>query len=403
MAADAPALRHTSRWNLVHRWLGLGLGLWSVMVGLSGAVLVWRDEIDAWLNPQWFVAAGPNGANGGAALDLEAVVERARGEQALGWVERIRPPREAGQALRLQVRAGPARVEAGRIEAFIDPAGGALLGVRSLDKLALDRAHGLRTLYELHRNILLGEPGSQFVGIAGLLLLGSAATGIVLAWPRSWARLKKLLGIQLRANAARLSLDVHRSSGVLIGTVLLLSTLTGATLVYLNPVRAAVSLVSRVQPIPVLPFQVSGRNDVALPLGELLARVQAGFPSHRVAEIRLPERGSSGVLFQLHTAGDVHRLGDTIVWVHPQSGALIAERSTRTRSSGEAFMHWLLPLHVGSAFGSTGLVLMAAAGSAPLLLLATGAWLWWAKRRKRVALQAEGMAAGSKAMRSAPE
>lgn len=397
MAAPALAPRHASRWGLVHRWLGLGLGLWFVMVGLSGAMLVWRDELDAWLNPQWFRARSV-----GAALDLETVVERARGELALGWVERIRPPRVPGEALRLQVRAGPGRVEVGRIEAFIDPASGALLGVRSLEKLALDRAHGLRTVYELHRNILLGEPGSQFVGVAGLLLLTSAVSGAVLAWPRTRSRLRRLLVVNWRANVARLSLDLHRSAGTLVLVLLLLSTLTGATLVYLNPVRALVSLVSRVQPIPVLPFQVAGRDDVGLSLGELAARVQAAYPAHRVAEIRLPERGSSGVLFQLRAEGDVNRLGDTIVWIHPTTGTLVAERSGRTRSGGEAFMHWLLPLHVGSAFGGTGLVLMALAGAAPLLLLATGSWLWWVKRRRRLQLGA-GMAAGSKPMRSAPE
>lgn len=399
MAVRTPALR---RWSLVHRWLGLGLGLWFVMVGLSGALLVWRDDIDAWLNPQWFRASG-----GGPPLDLETVVARARGELGLGWVERIRVPRAPGEALRLQLRAGPGRAEVGRIEAFIDPASGALLGVRSLEALSLRRADLLRTLYELHRNILLGEPGSQFVGLAGLMLLTSAVSGLVLAWPRTQRRLARLLAVAWRANAARVALDLHRCSGVLIGTVLLLSTLTGATLVYLNPVRALVGLVSRVQPIPVLPFQVAGRDDVALNLAELQQRVQAAYPAQRVVEIRLPERGSSGVLFQLRAAGDLHRNGDTLVWIHPTSGTLVAERSSRTRSGGEAFMHWLLPLHVGSAFGTPGLVLMAAAGCAPLLLLATGGWLWWAKRRKRRGSpggpQGEGMAAGSSRMRSAPE
>jgi uncharacterized iron-regulated membrane protein len=389
-AARNAGLRRSGAWALLHRWLGLGLGLWFVLVGLSGALLVWRDELDAALNPQWFHAPGR-----GAALPLEDLLARLRGEEGLGWVERIRLPREAGQALRLQVRAGPARVEVGRIEVFVDPTSGAVLGTRSLERLGLNRAHGLRTLYELHRNVLLGEPGSNFVGSAGLLLLASATSGIVLAWPRTRERLRRLLAVGWRANTARLALDLHRSTGVLIGALLLLSTLTGATLVWLNPVRAAVSLVSRVEPIPVLPFRTQRLDDEALPLDELKRRVQAAFAPQQVAEIRLPERGGSGVMFQLRAADHVHRSGDTIVWAHPISGDLVAERSTRTRSGGEALMHWLLPLHVGSAFGGTGLVLMAAAGSAPLLLLGSGGWLWWVKRRKRRA--APGPAAADQA------
>lgn len=377
----------------VHRWLGVALGLWFALVGLSGALLVWRDEVDAALNPALFSARGA-----GPTLDAESIAELARSVHRLGRIERIRPPAEPGAVYRLQLRAAASRVESGRIEAFIDPASGALLGVRSLEVLSLAPAHALRTLYEFHRNVLLGEPGSNFVGIAGFLLMTSAITGGVIAWPRTRERWRRLLAVSWRANATRVLFDLHRAGGALIALVLLLTTATGATLVYLNYVRDLVGLVSRVQPIPVLPFRSTRADEEPRTLAQLAERVHAAFPQHRIAEIRLSERGLTGVLFQLRAPGDVHRLGDTIVWLHPMSGELLAERSGRTRSAGESFMHWLLPLHVGSAFGTTGLVLMCAAGIAPLLLVSTGLWVWWRKRpgervaRERAA-QREGQSA----------
>jgi len=388
--AGRPGARPLTRWRQVHRWLGVGLGLWFMAVGLTGALLVWRDELDAWLNPQWFraVASGP-------ALDVQALADKLRDEQGLTRIERIRLPRAPGEVFRVQLRAGASRVESGRLEAFVDPASGALLGTRSLEKVSFAREHALRNLYELHRNLLLGEPGSNVVGIAGLLLMTSAVSGLVVAWPRAGAHWRRLVGVSWRANATRLLFDLHRSWGVLIALVLLLATATGATLVYLNYVRDLVSRVSRVEPIPVLPFLRAGRDAAALDLGELQERVQAAFPTHRVVELRLPERGLTGVTFQLHRAGDVHRLGDTIAWFHPFSGELLAERSARTRSAGESFMHWLLPLHVGSAFGSAGLVAMCLAGLSPLLLVCSGLWVWWRKRpgerlaRERAAQRAQ--------------
>ena len=363
------------RLSTLHRWLGVALGLWFALVGLTGALLVWRDDVDAALNPAWFSAraAGP-------ALDAEQITELARTRHHLGRIERIRLPAETGHVYRLQLRAGASRVESGRIEAFIDPASGDLLGVRSLERLSLARADLMRTLYDFHRNILLGEPGSNFVGIAGFLLMCSAITGGVLAWPRSRERWRKLLGIRWGANVTRLLFDVHRSTGTVIALLLLLTTFTGATLVYLNYVRDLVGWVSRVEPIPVLPFRTGRAEEEPLSLEELSARALQAFPAHRITEVRLSERGLTGVLFQMRTVGDVHRLGDTIVWLHPVSGELLAERSGRTRSGGEGFMHWLLPLHVGSAFGTPGLVAMCAAGIAPLLLVSTGLWVWWRKR-----------------------
>jgi uncharacterized iron-regulated membrane protein len=363
------------RLAFVHRWLGVGLGLWFMAVGLTGALLVWRDDIDAWLNPQWLHAR-----DRGPPLDLETLVDKVRHEHGLLRIERIRLPLADGQVVRLQVRGGASRVESARIEAFVDPGSGALLGRRGLEGVSFAPAHAMRNLYDLHRNLLLGEPGSNVVGIAGFLLMSSAITGLVVAWPRTRERWRRLVAVSWRANATRVAFDLHRSGGVLIGAVLLLATATGATLVYLNYVRDLVSAVSRVEPIPVLPFRAAGRFDEALTLSALAERVHAAFPAHRVAEIRLPERGLTGVTFQLHRAGDVHRLGDTIAWLHPFSGELLAERSARTRSAGEAFMHWLLPLHVGSAFGTPGLVAMCAAGMAPLLLAGTGLLVWWRKR-----------------------
>ncbi len=384
------------RLALVHRWLGVGLGLWFMAVGLTGALLVWRDAIDAWLNPQWLQAR-----DRGPPLDLQALLGRAREEHGLVRIERIRLPRADGEVVRLHVRGGSSRVESARIEAFVDPASGALLGQRGLEGVSFAPAHAMRNLYELHRNLLLGEPGSNVVGIAGLLLMSSAITGLVVAWPRTRQRWRRLVAVSWRANATRVALDLHRSGGMLIGAVLLLATATGATLVYLNVVRDVVSAVSRVEPIPVLPFRAAGRLDEALTLSALVERVHAAFPAHRVTEIRLPERGLTGVTFQLHRAGDVHRGGDTIAWLHPFSGELLAERSARTRSAGEAFMHWLLPLHVGSAFGTPGLVAMCAAGLAPLLLAGTGLLVWWRKRpgeriaRERAALRHDGRRAAA--------
>jgi len=63
------------------------------------------------------------------------------------------------------------------------------------------------------------------------------------------------------------------------------------------------------------------------------------------------------------------------------TGEILVERSDRTRSAGESFMHWLFPLHTGSAFGSVGLLIMCIAGVMPLLLVGTGLWVWLRKRR----------------------
>jgi len=179
-------VRARSKWFTVHRWLGIGLGVWFALVGLSGAILVFEDPVDAWLNPHLLTTI-----QRGSYLSAQTIVELAESAYPLGLVEKIRFPAAQGQVYRLTMRVKPRRVGAQRIEAMFDPVTGTFLGARSLESLGLAAPDCLRTLYEFHRNVLLGGAGSNIVGIAGLLLLTSAITGFVLAVPRTRTALRR--------------------------------------------------------------------------------------------------------------------------------------------------------------------------------------------------------------------
>ncbi|MEP6607544.1 MAG: PepSY-associated TM helix domain-containing protein [Burkholderiaceae bacterium] len=374
------------KWFSVHRWVGTGLGAWFALVGLTGAILVFDDPIDAWLNPHLLttISRGPQ-------LSAQAIVEHAEAAYPLGLVEKIRFPIADGEVYRLTLRARPRRVGAERIEATFDPVSGARLGARLLESISLARPDLMRTLYEFHRNVLLGNTGSNIVGLAGVLLLTSTVTGFVLAVPRSRAALRRIVSINPRASGTRIAFDLHRSTGIIFALTLLLATLTGATLVYVNYVREIVSVFSAVAPFPTVPWQPQ-EGQQPLQLDRVIADLKMRFPEHALLEVHGSPRQMAGHLYYLKKPGDVHRLGDTIVWINPLSGELMVERSPRTRTSGEAFMHWLFPLHSGTAFGTAGQVAMSATGAVPLLMVVTGLWVWLRKRRgERIARERRTM------------
>ena len=371
-------MREHTLWFSVHKWLGIALGAWFALVGLSGAVLVFEDPVDAWLNPDLLTTKSR-----GARLAPEAIVEIARGSPGLAGVERVRLPVADGEVYRLQMRTAPSRGgRQERVEATFDPASGALLGMRGTDTFALDRPHLMRTAYEFHRNVLLGTTGSNIVGIAGFALLASVVTGLVLAIPKKRAGWARVVWINLRASATRIFFDLHRSVGAVFLVLLLLTTITGATLVYLNYVRDLVSVFSKVATFPTIPW-VKGSRDEALPFAQVVDAVRRSYPDRSITEIHLPLKATAGYLFYLHKPGDEYRLGDTIAWVHPVTGQVLVERSDRTRNAGETLMHWLFPLHSGTAFGLPGMVAMCLTGLTPLLLVATGLWVWLKKRQGR--------------------
>jgi uncharacterized iron-regulated membrane protein len=369
-------MREHKLWFTVHKWLGIALGLWFALVGISGSLLVFEEPIDAWLNPE--LLSTPSR---GAWLPPETIVEVARSSPGLAGVERVRLPMAAGEVYRLQLRAAPSRGgRQERVEATFDPVTGKLLGMRGTETLGVDRRHLLKSVYEFHRNVLLGTVGSNIVGIAGFALLASVVTGLVLAIPKKRSGWARVVWVNLRASATRVFFDVHRSVGSVFLVLLLLTTITGATLVYLNYVRDLVSVFSKVATFPTIPWVPGSREDVA-PFKHVVDTVRNDFPDRTITEIHLPLKATAGYLFYLHRAGDEYRLGDTIVWAHPVTGELLVERSDRTRNAGETLMHWLFPLHSGTAFGTPGMIAMCLTGLTPLLLVATGLWVWLRKRR----------------------
>jgi uncharacterized iron-regulated membrane protein len=162
--------------------------------------------------------------------------------------------------------------------------------------------------------------------------------------------------------------------------LLVLATLTGMTLVYLNYVRDLVGLFSKVAPFPTVPWRANERTP-ALTVQDIYDRASRTYGGSAISEIHVPSKATAGYVVYLRRDGDIHRLGDTLVWLHPLSGEILLERARRNRTSGESLMHWLFPLHSGTAFGLPGRIAMCVTGLAPFILVMTGLWVWSRKRR----------------------
>jgi uncharacterized iron-regulated membrane protein len=167
---------------------------------------------------------------------------------------------------------------------------------------------------------------------------------------------------------------------MILFALLMLATVTGSTLVYVNCARDIVSVFSAVTPFPVIPWRETPL-DKWPDFERIIRQLRTAYPRHDMAEIHIPSKPTAGYLFYLKRDGDVHRLGDTIVWVHPGSGEILFERSARNRTAGESVVHWLFPLHSGTVFGVAGKIAMCMTGLAMLLMFPTGLWVWMRKRR----------------------
>lgn len=374
----APKRRSVRRWLvLAHRYGAFALGAWLIVLGLTGIALAWRDRLDRWLNPT-LLGPGEPGAGLATLIDVHRAAQR---DFPRARIERIRAPDTELLVYRVTLLVdGRRRVGSARLEAFYDPANAALLGSRDPDARALRRTALAATIHDLHHRLLLGNTGKDAVGLVGLALVAMVGAGYLLALPH-WrpAALKRAVSIKVGASAKRVVYDLHRAAGVVLGGGLALAGSTGFLLAYPDTARDLARLAAPVRLLPEVPFQVRERSDDDLP--SALAALARHYPTRNIVEIHLPRERSTLLLAYLRAPGDWHRLGDTVAVIDLRSGQWLTEQSPRERSGGETLLHWLLPMHGGSAFGAAGPYLLTMIGVLPPLLMLSGLWVWLNKRR----------------------
>lgn len=367
----------------LHRWVALALGLWFALLGASGSTLVWHAQIDAALNPSWF---SPRPACGSVPAGVGPV------ERTLDVYARATGGAEATQVMAPAV-PGAAHVVWGkspttglRRQHFVDAACRAYIGHRDWGALRFDRAHLVPALYELHRSLLLREAGHTAVGVVGLLLLGVVLTGVITAWPRTTSRAAWRRTLTVKAGAAprRRYYDLHRATGIWMFAFLLLMSVSGAYLCFPKQGRALVAtLLPTVEAAPQATTvnQVTPVGAAALGPDALLAKAETLWPDASWSRVQLPRGRTDDYEVRLLQPGEPRAdTGDTRVRLSAQ-GQVLDVRDPLHAPSGEILLAWLFPLHSGEALGLPGRIAWTLFGWAPPLLFATGAWLWWQRRR----------------------
>ena len=360
----------------VHLWLGLVLGALFVLLGLTGSVLVFYQEIDALLHPAIHAEAS------GAAPNWKSPVwDRSLATVKTAWPGSVGPWRfeMTGEAGPIPARYyDPAQMAAHRhapLMVWLSPDGKRVI--------RQDRwgSYAMTWIYDLHMNLLLGPVGEKLVGYSGLVLLVLLLSGLWAWWPRgSWA---KALHFKRAAVATRRLRDIHKLAGLLGLPMLLLLVATG-TLLGLPDERDHV-LARSVGPVETLPPARSASSQgTQIPVSRALAVAHTALPNARLAWIEVPGPGTGVFRVRMQQPGDPSaRFPHSYVAIDHHTGQLLAILDADTGGPATTITNWLHPLHDASVGGLPLRVLAALFGLFPLILFATGLLRWLRQRRGR--------------------
>ncbi|TPQ34393.1 PepSY-associated TM helix domain-containing protein [Cupriavidus pinatubonensis] len=367
----------------LHLYIGLIFGLLFVLMGLTGTTIAWRDELDAWLNPDLLVASAP--VRMPVSSDtVQAVTERLSGHGYGRPNMLMLPVEEHGVFVAWYPVKGPDGVVPGRSrQVMVDPVTFEVKGERVWGEFGLARQLLLPTLFHLHRYLLSGETGKTITGVTGMMLLIMVLLGIVAWWPKLRPRsVFQAFRITHGGSWSRFTYTLHRAGGIFAAPVLATIAFSGW---YLNLPKWVTPIVSSVMTVtPPAKHASAPAEPGARPLGaaQIMATAQAEYPDATVTRISFPRKAGDAYEVRLRQPDEVRKdSGATRLWLDAYTGKRLGARDPADAPAGDTFLNWLFPLHTGEAFGVPGRLFITVFGLAPLMFGITGVLIWWKRRR----------------------
>src|SRR5262245_227436 len=317
-----------------HRYVGLALAGILILMGASGALLAFYDDIDGFLNAGMHVAPPEPGAE-----PLLPLVLRKRLEEQIPGVRAHNVPLslQSGRAAVFPVTSRDG-TSLENDEYFVNPYNGAILGQRKRGDLSQGLANLMPFILDLHTSLTLGKIGKTILGIAALLWVFDCLFGLYLTlpprreaprrtseqWLAHWAGAWLVRG----GSFVRTAFTTHRAIGLWIWIMLLVFAVSATRLrlpsVY-NPIVAQTLGGMDAQLTPVhLPEEERLSWDQALAAAEAHMAKLAAQRGFTVVEPQALNYWDFNGLFQYRVRSTLDFAGpNKSLWMHPGTGELV--------------------------------------------------------------------------------
>lgn len=338
------------RW--IHRWTGALIGLLLALIGLSGAILAWKDE---WIGVPGAEAVSPRTPEALAAA-TQAIMDGNSAAESIVF---------ASDSFGLH------RIYAGKESgAYADGAGRI---VASWDSV-WDRPE--LWLFDFHHHLFGGEAGETVSGILALIGIGFIVTGVLLWW-----RTRRSFAFRLWPKRMTQSAIVrqHRDLGIIIAPILFLSCLTGAMMtlkplasLLLSPFSSPAVMQAATYP----PKGDFGAMPARLDWLAIYREARTRFPRAELRVLRAPKQAGDPFHIRMKQPTEWLPNGRTLLWFAPD-GRLIEARNALRHPQGLRIFNTLYPLHSGKVGGIVWKALVTFAGLALFVLGLLASWSFW--------------------------
>ena len=389
--AHAPAndlYRAVWRW---HFYAGLLVLPFLITLSVTGALYLFRDEIDAMVHADLKRVAAQEAAALSAPSAMVAAALAAHPGTAVKFTDPPTP--ESSAEITVDTDLGQ------RVAVYVDPYGARVLGALP------DRGTVMWTVRYLHSLRYFGPVARAAIEIVGGLAVLLVATGIFLWWPRRQSGgLVTVRGTPSRRVFWR---DLHAVTGLFVGGVIVFMVATGmpwsgvwgakvnqwanghnfgypagvrvdvpmsdARLAEAGP--TAWSLAQARLPASAAP------GEAAAPIGiDRAVEIVDGLGLHRGYALALPS-SPTGVYSASVYPDDLSR--QRVVHLDQYSGAALVDMGYADYGPAGRWLEFGINVHMGQQFGLANQLLLLAACAAVIVLSVSAGVMWWKRRPAR--------------------
>ncbi|WP_144110949.1 PepSY-associated TM helix domain-containing protein [Paraburkholderia sp. BCC1886] len=381
----------------LHRWFGVATALFLFLAGLTGAIIAWDHELDAWLNPSFYKARTAAPALSGLELAnrLEAADPRLQ-------VSYLPLEAEPGSTLQIMVlpRTDPATHRPYPLDfnqVAVDPATGAVQGRREWGVVSFAPINLIPFIYRFHYTLTLPfaggfDIGTWLMGCVGIVWVFDSAIALWLSFP-SFKAWRKSFAFRFKRGGYALTFDLHRSGGVWIWGLLLIMAVTSVSMNLSAPVvRPIVSVFSKLTPNALTNPEMLRAPQPGDPVLSRERIVQIARDAGAAQHLKAPPGGLYYVEFihaygvGFYTPGNDHGdagLGNPWMYWDAATGKPLGAQIPGKGTAGDIFTQVQFPLHSGRILGLGGRILVSVLGLAVAVLSATGLLIWLKKLNAR--------------------
>src|SRR5690606_17500406 len=375
----------------LHWFFGITAGVVLSIVGVTGGILSFEDELLKALNPG-VMTVQPRGQ----ALAPSALIARVRSQQPDSDVASLQLSAHPGDAA--LVASAPPPGERRGARGYLDPYTGGLL--------AEPRYQGFfRTTMQLHRWLVADDVGKQVVGASTVILVFFCLSGLYLRWPRRWGSLRTWFGLDWRQKGRNVLGHLHSVVGTWVLLTYLVMSLTGLWWSYGWYREAVNNWAAAGAPRGERPAQADAADRGAPPPFDFDATWQAferAAPAWSSATLSVPKGDKPASVRYLDADPAHERARNELAFdrwtLEPVAHERYDDGSWRQKIGASMFA-----LHRGSFFGTTGVVVFMLTSFAMPLFAITGWMLYLDRRRRKRAVRTAAAGTADTLPQAAPQ